>query len=968
MRSSDLLEKIKGYECYLLGQIPLNNDEIEEVMNYAKNIISLEDRYIIEGPDLILSTALVQIAISEYQDGKYWEVLKNKLNIENISGQKQGILGRIFIRTLREYKLFELKENLNGSMRYVENIKAHAFITNNYMERFYDFLYDYYDNNLFRDISNGVEDTLQDLSDYIKTTLKQDNDTVYSNNNGKTKKSYKLLKSTREVIAQLNGNVLYQLFYPSLKIIDKNFYEGVLPKDGDSNRFARIFCEWYKNTSKKEEFRNRAIKERKFYSSKPYIVLNINPYSKGPFTLVIPKRRYRTTECDGNVYVTVTMNGISRHPKQLEVSTSMGTYISEEYRMAINYPFDEIKIEISSRESNEIILEGNEYVIFNEKCIKVNRFEKGINYLLVKSEVQVKFPDERIIIEREQYEEWEQYKLNIADDSICYINNKPLTIIGEFSKEPIFEKKINFYTVYNEKGNNIVATRTHPLISFEIDRTSLIGATIKINNKNYPLTSNNINKYDSPINSNQLIISTDLNNIIDKDNGYYKVELNIPGKSNDFITEYLLLDNVFFIFDRPRYIYETEAKLTLKTNGMDIILLDDKCENIYCNEYRCIYYYSFKLSAEYRNINAKLILEEGIFLIKVPIKMMLYGFSEYDLNYGRAEEIWYNKLRQVIYVKFPEIKEIGMYSNIDYNKIVWGEQIKDDLFRINITQLIQDIKDSKNQYQCLYVRYIDNKARFLSLYKVIKNIKIVPYFEFEYFKDELCFNVEFQEVEGVKIYYSICEEDENNKEIIKKRELKPGVNFLPEIERDRYYTIMPILEESDEFHLNNIVKTLPKRSHKGIISFEKSKGDTIYDFEVIGKKLEILSVNFKYNKLELNPMYYYYVRILGKNSDGTFNGKLYEYYTESNKKNDSKDKRRVLGIIRLYNLKRYGKDEFIFFIENYSNMDNDWYELYYYKENNRLVENDNSILDNATVKELIALEKDNTRYIAKIVR
>ena len=70
-----------------------------------------------------------------------------------------------------------------------------------------------------------------------------------------------------------------------------------------------------------------------------------------------------------------------------------------------------------------------------------------------------------------------------------------------------------------------------------------------------------------------------------------------------------------------------------------------------------------------------------------------------------------------------------------------------------------------------------------------------------------------------------------------------------------------------------------------------------------------------------------------------------------------KIKRRVLGIIRLYNLKRYGKDEFIFFIENYSNMDNDWYELYYYKENNRLVENDNSILDNATVKELIALEK-----------
>ena len=64
MTNKDLLLKIKENECCLIGQIPLNEEEINSIMLYAKNIICLEDRYIVDGPDLILSTALVQVAIN----------------------------------------------------------------------------------------------------------------------------------------------------------------------------------------------------------------------------------------------------------------------------------------------------------------------------------------------------------------------------------------------------------------------------------------------------------------------------------------------------------------------------------------------------------------------------------------------------------------------------------------------------------------------------------------------------------------------------------------------------------------------------------------------------------------------------------------------------------------------------------------------------------------------------------------
>ncbi len=961
MTNKDLLLKIKENECYLIGQMPLNDEEINSIMLYAKNRITLDDKFINEEPDLVLSTALVQIAINEYQDGKYWESLKNKFNIDNISPQKQGILGRIFINTLREYKLFELKQNINGAMRYVENIKAHAFVTNNYMEGFFDFLYDYYENNLFRDISNGVEDTLQDLSDYMRTTIRQNSDTIYSNTNGKTKKAYKLLKSTREVIAQCSGEVLYQLFYPSLKIIDDNFYDGVLPKD-NSNRFAQNFVEWYRKKKLKYE-NNRIVNERKEYSHKPYIVFNTNKYVRTPFTLVIPKRRFRSSECNGRVSLRLTIHGFQRPIKQLEVSKNMGTYILEEYRFPLNYPFDEIKIEMIALDNYEMVIPESNYVIFNEDCIKVNRFEKGINYLLVKPETNVKFSNENILIEEETSDEWIQYMLNISDDSICYINNKPLTIVGEFSKEPMFEQEITFFDVYDEKENKIIGTRLHPLISFELDKKKIRGTTIQINSNNYLLSNPNILQYDSIINENQLIISVDLNKILPQRNGYYKVELNILEENNKLITEYLLLKNVYFIFDKRRYIKDEEAKLTLKTDGLDIKIVDSECKIIYSNEYRKNYYFTFNLNSRYRVINAILNFENKLFYIKVPIKMMLIGFSQNNLYYGNLNNIWYSNLQPLMYIKLPGAKKLGVYSNEDFNKVVLGDEIAENFFRVNISSLIEDINNSNKKYICLYIKYVDNKERFLQIYVVEKSIKIKPYFEFEFYNDIPCFNVEFKEVKGVKIFYSIKEAD-SYKEIVHHRELKQGINYLPEIKRNIYYNIYPIMEENDEFGLNNKIKSLPTKKHEGIISYVKNT----LAMQLIGNKFFIKEIFLKEDFLEINRLFKYKIEIINQQKDYYY-GKLYEveYFTKFNNPDFlTQISQRTLGDVRISNINKNELNEIYFTMENFSKLDNEWYELYYDKDSKRIIENDNSILEKITYSSVIVLECSNTKYVIKL--
>ena len=73
-----------------------------------------------------------------------------------------------------------------------------------------------------------------------------------------------------------------------------------------------------------------------------------------------------------------------------------------------------------------------------------------------------------------------------------------------------------------------------------------------------------------------------------------------------------------------------------------------------------------------------------------------------------------------------------------------------------------------------------------------------------------------------------------------------------------------------------------------------------------------------------------------------------------------------MGDIRMKIVDQNKKDEIHFSMENFSEMDNEWYELYYNKESKRIIENDNSILDKITSNKVINLECTNTTYIIKI--
>ena len=411
------------------------------------------------------------------------------------------------------------------------------------------------------------------------------------------------------------------------------------------------------------------------------------------------------------------------------------------------------------------------------------------------------------------------------------------------------------------------------------------------------------------------------------------------GESNKLIAEYLLLNNVGCIFDKPRYIDEKEGKVTIKTNGLDMKVLDSECELIYSNESRNSYYYSFKLNPNYPNINIRLMIKRDTFYIKVPIKMMLYGFSSDNLQYGKLKELWYSQLQDLIYIQLPGAKTLGIYSNCDFNKVIWGEEVENNLFRINITSILQDIRNTSKQWIPLYIKYRDNKERWLPFYTIAKSVKIEPYFEFEMDNDIPCFKVQYNQIPGVRIFYSI-EESNSHHKIINHRELKKGMNHLPEVRHEIFYNIIPTIEEIDEFGLNNQIITMPIRKNKGIML----------------NKFVITNILFKKDTLPLNNDYKYEIEIERRALNHISYGKLYEY---------EKTRRRLVGEVRIYNIHVNTSHDLSFTMQNFSKIEDEWCELYYDKETKRMIENDNPILEEITSYKVIPLQPFNTKYIVK---
>ena len=122
----------------LLGQLPLNNSDLERVFTYIQRNLggkvseNLSD--VIESTPTILACYLVWKGIQDYDEGTYWRSLSSELG--PLDTNQQIRLGRFFREFIEIYDLLSVE--IPGSQKYITPILLHGIIPRTMVAQFFD--------------------------------------------------------------------------------------------------------------------------------------------------------------------------------------------------------------------------------------------------------------------------------------------------------------------------------------------------------------------------------------------------------------------------------------------------------------------------------------------------------------------------------------------------------------------------------------------------------------------------------------------------------------------------------------------------------------------------------------------------------------------------------------------------------------------------------------------------------------
>ena len=838
-------EEFTSSRFELISQIAISDDEYEELLQYVRDKVKNSYVQMLVPSDEVLSVAMVQIAIRVYSEGNYWDYFDEEVGVE-ISQSKKYYFAQIFAKTIQKYKLFELEQENQSKYSYVENIKAHAFVPNQYLHNYFDFLFSFYDRNLFRQLTDEIDEDIDDLIGFVSESLSRSGDVVSIEKSGnKPAKSYKLLKATRALIAQSTSTVVSDTFFDHLVLMDNYYYDGKLPPKAD--RFSEAFQEWVEKKNSEINASDSISRKRKAKESffhKPHFLIDCN---NSQLYLMIPSQKFRTEGFVNDAKVEISVGGelITKH---LEVYKAYGVLVSEEIKLPITDLFAEYKVVISANATQEYLIPSKEYRVFDEDFDENSKLKKGTNYLLVQKGLYVSGNiTERFV--NTACDLWDEYCYDdVSENSVIYINGKPLSLIGEFSDKPLFECVSKEYLLY-KNGRQVQTAYKHPIVSFKINKGMLPRTRLFVNDDIYSIENDcNITVFDFPTEKDVVGVSIDLDTLLPCMDGVYQISLDEPGKNPHLLARYILITELRCRTSKPRYTFCSTAEIKLSGDYLTNPL------NCYMNEYG---EYVVNLLEGNEAGEFELEFQKETYKLLVPLRVFKFGFEK-QWQLIRPEFLWYSDLKNELYVSIPGATDVKVYLNKNESDCIWGDMYEDGKFKLDISKFVAEIKETTSSMVYINLMFCDNRWRSISLYRV----QVRPWidrFSLVCENGVMALDAKYQSRNPLYVEFY----DFDTKELVVGTQLENGITYLPQISGEKLYILKKYEIESDEFGFDD-----------NYIPF----GEPVYKYgyvdvsELSNCKMFITSISKK--ERWLKQQYTYVVFDIQKETDNVYFGKL----------------------------------------------------------------------------------------------
>jgi len=622
----------------------------------------------------IIFISLCLIALKHY-DGNFYDYVEEEYEEKYEKYSRQRIDG-----TIRMI----IKSHVRGeenSVRLINYVLENVLVPQKFLSNYFDFVYDIYKVNFqFMINPEELDEELEFVFNGLKDTFNDDTNEV---NIAVTNKTYKLIKSTKDLI-YTNDAITNLITFTKdiIKIID-SYYWNNTSCDDKSIYFKEGFEQWIKKNNKEvAENKKNSIAQRDTLSSRwqpMFKLVNNEIY------LSIPEHKIKNDYDYNDIKILVYEdNKLIKQIEDLKIFEIIGGYRLTVNDIKIENPLNKIKYQI--RVNEEIIYDSKEilykeFILFNENGNNIlpNRNYEGNLYITYQNNI-----DESVT----EYYRSKNYVLGnvyVNNSSILKIENEFVTFSSEITSGIVGNLYKDTYILNENKRIKVYKDINQLIFETELSEEDI---GLKINDKRNKLIEykyickNTAGKntyfidYNVNVSGKYTIEFFDVKSGKQLKNGKY--ELFIDNNLTYTVTE----------LDKDNYNIEVHSDLELSQNEYNLNLKEYDKFNILIKDNNITYRYSLPLNIPIYKIDdgAWHSLEDYIWIEDVKISSVIYfqGIRADELVISKVNGEQLNRLK--IFKKEDLLKvDIGMLrSYINTEDFVYLSLFENEIYRDNI--------------------------------------------------------------------------------------------------------------------------------------------------------------------------------------------------------------------------------------------------------------------------------------------
>lgn len=315
----------------------------------------------------IIYISLTIIAMQKYDSNFYSQVeevysaLYSYFPAQKIEGLIRSVIS----------KFKNKKYNLCSNLRIISTVLSNAIVPVYYLSSFFSFIYDIYKINFNYSLCDNLYEEFSFIYKGLKNNLSLDNDEIHLNI---TKKTYKLIKSTKELILDDdNIDAIIKLSILIIKLIDARFWDKQIKI---SNSYLLEGYKNWENSLLEEDKKNRSSIER--FSSRWEAVYKLDGEN---IFLCPPIHKIRTQYDYQNIVIYVYNNNELMYKNEyVDIREIIGGYQVYVEPIKLDKPLGKINYVVKC--ADQIIYDSKDklyrkFLVFSDKG---NEIKNNTNY------------------------------------------------------------------------------------------------------------------------------------------------------------------------------------------------------------------------------------------------------------------------------------------------------------------------------------------------------------------------------------------------------------------------------------------------------------------------------------------------------------------------------------------------------------------------------------------------------------